>query len=405
MNDTLLTSAEMRTFNTRLAALTSGRLVVGPDPITRSQARALWQATKAFAAPVAAPVAALAPVRSPRRRVNELHRTGAVVAISAVALSGCATLGGNVKGSFACRAPDGICAPTSTIDDQALAMISGADPEATPAGVINPYDRGDPRLTLVSASATPMRSSEKVLRIVFPAHIDGAGRYREASAIHAVVERGAWMAAADRPARVVVGAVTAPPREQVAMLAEAPSLAELAAASPEVAYAQPADETPVALAAVPPTASGQNIPNAPSAAAIAAARLKLHAAPSGKPAVRAVSFNTPTPLPVVAPSVSSSQYAANIQARVSPALVVQPALPRPATASSSPRPSLVSVPSSVSSFDLRNAGTAFPLTTIRDQVSSILARTPKSPVAAVNPSATERPVNGPSVLAVSGVEK
>ncbi len=101
VNDTLLTSAEMRTFNSRLAALTSGRLVVGPDPITRSQARALWQATKAFAAPVAT----LAPLRSPRRRVNELHRTGAVVAISAVALSGCATLGGNVKGSFACRAP------------------------------------------------------------------------------------------------------------------------------------------------------------------------------------------------------------------------------------------------------------------------------------------------------------
>ena len=400
MNDTLLTSAEMRTFNTRLAALTSGRLVVGPDPITRSQARALWQATKAFAAPVAA----LAPLRSPRRRVNELHRTGAVVAISAVALSGCATLGGNVKGSFACRAPDGICAPTSTIDDQALATISGADPEATPAGVINPYDRGDPRLTPVSASATPMRSSEKVLRIVFPAHIDGAGRYREASAIHAVVERGAWMAAADRPASVVVGTANGPPREQVAMLTEAPSLAELAAASPEVAYAQPADETPAALAAVPPTAPGQNFPTAPSAAAVAAARQKLHAAPSGKPAVRAVSFNTPTPLPV-APSVSSMQYAANIQARVSPPLVVQPALPRPAAAPSSPKPSLVSVPSSVSSFDLRNAGTASPLTTIRDQVSSILARTPKSPVAAANPSGAERPVNGPSVLAVSGVEK
>jgi hypothetical protein len=103
--------------------------------------------------------------------------------------------------------------------------------------------------------------------------------------------------------------------------------------------------------------------------------------------------------------MSSTQYAANVQARVSPSLVVQPALPRPASASS-PKPSLVSAPSSVSSFDLRNAGTASPLTTIRDQVSSILARTPKSPtVAGTHPSATERPVNGPSVLAVSGVEK
>ena len=183
-------------------------------------------------------------------------------------------------------------------------------------------------------------------------------------------------------------------------------LAELAAASPEVAYAQPADETPAGLAAVPPTATVQNTSNAPSAAAVAAARQKLYAAPSGKPAVRAVSFNPLTPLPVVAPRVSATQYAANIQALVSPPLVVQPALPRPAAAPSSPKPSLVSAPSSVSSFDLRNAGTASPLTTIRDQVSSILARTPKSPpVAGTNPSATERPVNGPSVLAVSGVEK
>ena len=30
--------------------------------------------------------------------------------------SGCASLGGNVKGSFACRAPEGTCAPTSAID-------------------------------------------------------------------------------------------------------------------------------------------------------------------------------------------------------------------------------------------------------------------------------------------------
>jgi hypothetical protein len=35
-------------------------------------------------------------------------------------------LGGNVKGSFACQAPDGICAPSSTIDDRALAMVAAA---------------------------------------------------------------------------------------------------------------------------------------------------------------------------------------------------------------------------------------------------------------------------------------
>jgi conjugal transfer pilus assembly protein TraV len=32
--------------------------------------------------------------------------------------SGCAVLGGNVKGSFSCRAPEGNCAPTSVIDER-----------------------------------------------------------------------------------------------------------------------------------------------------------------------------------------------------------------------------------------------------------------------------------------------
>ena len=38
------------------------------------------------------------------------------------ALGGCASLGGNIAGSFSCPAPDGVCAPASAIDDRALAM-------------------------------------------------------------------------------------------------------------------------------------------------------------------------------------------------------------------------------------------------------------------------------------------
>ena len=38
-------------------------------------------------------------------------------------LAGCASFGGNVKGDFICRAPDGTCSPTSNIDDQAVAGI------------------------------------------------------------------------------------------------------------------------------------------------------------------------------------------------------------------------------------------------------------------------------------------
>ena len=39
-----------------------------------------------------------------------------VLAAPLLLASGCASLGGNVKGSFACRAPEGTCAPTSAID-------------------------------------------------------------------------------------------------------------------------------------------------------------------------------------------------------------------------------------------------------------------------------------------------
>lgn len=110
-------------------------------------------------------------------------------------MTGCTTLGGNVKGSFACVAPDGICAPSSFIDDRALAMISGEDGDRliTPAG---PYTA--PRIEgrgFETASVAPARSQERVLRIVFPAQIDAAGRLHEQTAVHAVVERGDWQRA------------------------------------------------------------------------------------------------------------------------------------------------------------------------------------------------------------------
>ncbi|MBA3895672.1 MAG: hypothetical protein H0X36_00725 [Sphingomonadaceae bacterium] len=409
MNDMPLTPAEMVTFNARLALFTEGRVVVGPQPITRSQARALWHATKTFAlVPTGQPAR-----RPPRRQVHELQRTGAVVAISAVALSGCATLGGNVKGNFACRAPDGICAPTSKIDDQALAMISGGDAEATPAGVIDPETREDPRFVPVSAASRLTRTSEKVLRIVFPAHVDRLGRYREATAIHAVVERGAWMSASDSRPAPVVGMV-APDGPQLALADQAPSLAELASASPEVAFSQSAPDaatmSPVATAAVAPD------PNAPSAAAIAAARRKGHAEKVRTPVVRTSMVSPTMPLPTLTSrhrAPQPVQLAAKGPASLSGAVtVVQPFRSAPLPAALLPiSATSVSAPAAstpVSSFDLRSVGGSSPLQSIRDQVGTIFAaRSMGKPVGATaaKPSNVEHPVNGPSVLAVSGVEK
>lgn len=135
-------------------------------------------------------------------------RQAALAALSfaaLAALNGCATLGGNVKGSFSCQAPDGICAPSSTIDDRALAMISGdAGDTVIPAG---PYQApaAQPR-AMRTAMTTPApmadrsaaaasRTREKVLRVVFQPYIDDRGRLHEATAVHTVVQ-SEWQAQA-----------------------------------------------------------------------------------------------------------------------------------------------------------------------------------------------------------------
>jgi conjugal transfer pilus assembly protein TraV len=404
MNDMLLTSAEMLTFNTRLAILTDGRLAVGPAPINRSQARALWAATKAFGhVPVDVVV-----LRSPRRRKRDLLRTGAVVALSAAALSGCTTLGGNVKGNFACRAPDGMCAPTSKIDDQALAMISGGDGEPTPTGVIDPNYRADPRLVPTTASAHLARSSEKVLRIVFPAHIDRLGRYREASAIHAVVERGSWVTASDRSAATEVGMARID-YPQMAMVESTPNLSDMAAASPEVAFPQSFEPTSVA------TTSPALAPAvAPTAASVAAARRKGKAEKAHSAVVRTSMITNTIPARAtqapVAPAVVVPKAAVWTQAASMIPLRVQAtstwsATPRSVPAVQAPPLALASA-KTVPAYDLRGSKGLAPLDSIKDQVGAILASKTVGKGATPAKSATvERPTNGPSVLAVSGVEK
>lgn len=135
-------------------------------------------------------------------------RQAALAAVSLAALAvlnGCATLGGNVKGSFSCQAPDGICAPSSTIDDRALAMISGdAGDTVIPAG---PYQAPSPQPRAMRTAMTtpaPMadrsaaaasRTREKVLRVVFQPYIDDRGRLHEATAVHTVVQ-SEWQAQA-----------------------------------------------------------------------------------------------------------------------------------------------------------------------------------------------------------------
>lgn len=90
----------------------------------------------------------------------------AIAAVSLTAsVAGCATLGGNVKGDFACRAPEGSCAPTTLIDSAAMREADASEPARTPPANIS-------------------TAGGRSLRIVISAHRDAAGRDHEARVVH-----------------------------------------------------------------------------------------------------------------------------------------------------------------------------------------------------------------------------
>jgi conjugal transfer pilus assembly protein TraV len=78
---------------------------------------------------------------------------------------GCASLGGNVKGSFACRASEGTCAPTSAIDAGATG--------------IEKADTSDAHLSVTTTGEAVRR-----LQVVLTPYRDAAGRDHEARVVH-----------------------------------------------------------------------------------------------------------------------------------------------------------------------------------------------------------------------------
>lgn len=119
------------------------------------------------------------------------------------AIAGCASFGGNVKGNFACQAPGGICAPTSKIDDQALASMDRAE-TITPAPA--------------ALSAAAAVHSPRALKVVLPARQDRFGRWREPQVVY--IEADPQVAMAEY--------ASAAPSERL-------SLSELAAGAPDLA--------------------------------------------------------------------------------------------------------------------------------------------------------------------------
>ena len=114
----------------------------------------------------------------------------------AVLTSGCATFGTNIEGDFTCRAPKGDCAPSQVIDARATKDLSASGPV---------HDGLRPPVSV--ASGDQGRTSERTLRIVFPAHIDETGTLHDDAVAWAVVENPRWAAELRRKA----GEDTAPP--------------------------------------------------------------------------------------------------------------------------------------------------------------------------------------------------
>ena len=114
----------------------------------------------------------------------------------ALLTSACATFGTNIEGDFTCRAPKGDCAPSHVIDARATG-------DMTATGSLE----NDYRAPVPVAAGDRARTSERTLRIVFPAHVDETGTLHDDAVAWAVVENPRWAAELRRK----VGEDTAPP--------------------------------------------------------------------------------------------------------------------------------------------------------------------------------------------------
>lgn len=164
--------------------------------------------------------------------MNRIALLAAIV--TPVLIAGCVSLGGNVKGNFVCRAPDGMCAPTSKIDDQALAVMGGE----------GAAQAGSPDTSPTSSTA----HSPHALKVVLPARADRFGRWRGQSVVYVEPETMAGKGA-DAPVAAISG-------RPVGLAPARLSYAELAAGAPGLAaFDQALTVNGASAATVSPSAS------------------------------------------------------------------------------------------------------------------------------------------------------
>lgn len=149
--------------------------------------------------------------------VRDARGFGLLAAVLVMALtSGCSAVQSNVRGGFACSAPGGTCAPSTTIDDGALGAMqgteraerAGANGHQTPGNVdlvlgeTPPSDDGAILVQRRSVSggaagqggpSTP--ASGHALRIVYPAYRTRDGAIYPRHLAYALVDTAAWAGA------------------------------------------------------------------------------------------------------------------------------------------------------------------------------------------------------------------
>jgi conjugal transfer pilus assembly protein TraV len=219
-----LNARELDILRTRAWRRSAGHVGLSIATLTLAQGLALWRLAGKIEALLAGQP------QSARTRAASL----AILGLAATQLAACTSLwGGNIKGSFACSAPGGTCAPSTVIDDQALGHIQNARPLTPganfPAG---PSFQAPTRGATQSARLVPAGSGRiaaadramvhrerRVLKVVFPSYVDGSGNFHEPRVVHTVADAGGWMqlsagepGAIDRASAQGIAPGTASPR-------------------------------------------------------------------------------------------------------------------------------------------------------------------------------------------------
>lgn len=129
-------------------------------------------------------------------------------------VSGCSMFHSNIRGGFACAAPDGSCAPTTVIDDGALRSIqdnptSGDLP--LPAASDEPKPAQDEMVSAKQVVKDPRLAASlagRALRIVFPAHTISDGQVVPKRIAYARVDLADWVGFQNEPTFSVDGKIS-----------------------------------------------------------------------------------------------------------------------------------------------------------------------------------------------------